>query len=133
MEQVGKERDMQSMLDFAKPPTNGASSSIWRPAVQANSFEIKPTIIQMIQTFVQFRGLPSDDPNSNVANFLKIWDTFKYNGVSEDVIWLRLFPFSLRDKAKHWLNSLHVGSIATWDDMISSFLAKYLSPSKMAK
>ena len=38
------------------------------------------------------------------SNFLEVFDTVKYNGVSDDTIHLRLFPFSLKDKVKHWLN-----------------------------
>ena len=41
-----------------------------------------------------------------MASFLDICDTFRMNGVSADAIRLRLFPFSLRDKTKLWLNSL---------------------------
>ena len=81
-------------------PTSGDNmSSIVRPTVDANNFEIKPAIIQMVSQF-QFGGLPSEDPNAHLAQFLKICDTFKMNGVSSDTIKLRLFPFSLRDKAK---------------------------------
>ena len=79
---------------------NGAISSIRRPAIQANNFEIKPAIIQMIQQTVQFEGLSQADPNVHIANFLEICDTFKHNRVIDDAIRLRLFPFSLRDKAK---------------------------------
>ena len=32
-----------------------------------------------------------------VANFLEIGDTFKVNGATNNVIRLRLFPFSLRN------------------------------------
>ncbi|MED6188780.1 hypothetical protein PIB30_089158 [Stylosanthes scabra] len=35
------------------------------------------------------------------------------NGVTSDAIKIRLFPFSLRDKAKQWLNSQPQGSITT--------------------
>ena len=105
--------DARPLKDYVVPTINGARSSIARPAVQANNFEIKPAIIQMIKTFVQFTGMSNDDPNAHIANFLEIRDTFKQIGVLDNAIRLRLFLFSLRDKAKEWLNSLLAGTIAT--------------------
>ncbi|KAK5771558.1 hypothetical protein PVK06_047775 [Gossypium arboreum] len=103
----------RTMYDYAKPSLTRTKSSIVRPAVAANTFELKPNTIQMIQQFVQFDGLQDEDPNAHLANFLELCDTFKINGVSDDVIRIRLFPFSLRNKAKQWLNSLPRGSITT--------------------
>ena len=88
------------MYDYAKPTLTGAESSIVRPIIAANNFELKPNTIQMIQQFLQFDGLQYEDPNTYLANFLEFCDTFKINGVSDDAIRLRLFPFSLRNKAK---------------------------------
>ena len=92
-------------LDFAMPGLDGTRQSIARPTINANNFEIKPALLQMIQSSVQFYGLANEDPNAHIANFLEICDTFKYNGVSDDAISLRLFPFTLKDRAKAWLNS----------------------------
>ena len=39
----------------------------------------------------QFGGNPTEDSNAHLTNFLKICDTIKMNGVSEDAIRLRLF------------------------------------------
>ncbi|KAJ4717050.1 DNA-directed DNA polymerase [Melia azedarach] len=125
--------NQRALRDYAIPTVNGASTSIRRPAIQANNFEIKPAIIQMIQTSVQFNGLAHEDPNAHIANFLKICDTFRYNGVSDDAIKLRLFPFSLREKAKSWLSSLPPGTITTWDELAQRFLAKFFPPAKTAK
>ena len=94
----------RALKDYSIPDVG--ISSIQRPPIQANNFEIKPAIIQMIQNSVQFGGLPNDDPNLHIANFLEICDTFKHNGVTDDAIRLRLFPFSLNSKAKAWLISL---------------------------
>ena len=110
------------------PGLEGARQSITRPNVQVNSLEIKPTLLQMIQSTVQFYGLPSEDPNMQIANFLEICDTFKYNEVSDDAIHLRLFPFTLKDRAKTWLNSQPPTSITTWDNLAKGFLAKYFYP-----
>ena len=56
------------LKDYYVP--NVGVSSIRRPPIQANNFEIKPTIIQMIQSSIQFGGLANDDPNLHIANFL---------------------------------------------------------------
>ena len=54
-------------------------------------------------------------------------------GVTNDAIRLRLFSFSLKDKAKAWLNSLLVGSISTWNMLAHKFLSKYFPLAKTIK
>ncbi|KAL0345588.1 UNVERIFIED_CONTAM: hypothetical protein Sradi_4390100 [Sesamum radiatum] len=88
------------MMEYSFPTADGTISSTALPIVQANNFEIKPSIIQIIRSSVQFSGLPEEDPNKYLSNFLEICDTFKFNGVSDDAVRLRIFPFSLRDTAK---------------------------------
>ena len=73
---------------------------IKRLAIQANNFELKSITLQLLQG-IQFHRLTHDDPNAHILNFLEVCDTVKYNGVSDDDIRLRLFLFSLKDKAKH--------------------------------
>ncbi|KAK5772600.1 hypothetical protein PVK06_048890 [Gossypium arboreum] len=122
-----------TMYDYAKPSLTGTESSIVRHTIAANNFELNPNTIQMIQQFVQFDGLQDKDPNTHLANFLEFCDTFKINGASDDAIRPRLFSFSLRNKAKQWLNSLPRGSITTWEQMTKKFLLKYFSPAKTTK
>ena len=55
--------------------------------------------------------------NVHLGTFLEICDTMKMNGVLEDAIRLRLFPFSLKDRARGWLQSVQSGSITTWEDL----------------
>ncbi|KAI4300037.1 hypothetical protein L6164_033456 [Bauhinia variegata] len=117
---------------FAVPKIQNAMSSIRSPVVEANNFEIKPVVIQMVQNN-QFSGAPNEDPNLHLSTFLEICDTFKYNGVSEEAIKLRLFSFSLRDGARRWLNSLPPGSVDTWKFLAQKFLTKDFPPLKNTK
>ena len=57
----------------------------------------------------------------------------KYNAVSDDAIRLRLFPFSLKEKAKHWLILEPPYSITSWENLSNKFLARFFSPAKAIK
>ncbi|KAI3467900.1 hypothetical protein Pfo_024563 [Paulownia fortunei] len=120
------------LRDYALSLVNEHLTRIRRPAIQANNFEIKPAVIQIVQAN-QFCGLANKDPNAHIACFLEIYDTFKHNGVTDDAIRLRLFLFSLRDKAKSCLNSMPPGAITTWANLAQTFLAKYFPPAKTTK
>ncbi|XP_073119954.1 uncharacterized protein [Henckelia pumila] len=133
MEEEQEQPVYRSMMDLALPNIESSRPSIIRPTVAANHFEIKPAILQMIQNTLKFGGTVIDEPYVHLTNFLEICDTFKIQGVSDDAIRLRLFPFSLRDKAKAWLTNLPAGSIMTWDDLAKYFLTKYFPPSKLMK
>ena len=122
----------KALMDFSQPKINDIQSSIVRPAITEKTFEMKPGTIQMVQNSVQFGGSPTEDPNMHIRNFIEICDTFKFNNVSEDAVKLRLFPFSLRDKAKGWLHSLPAGSITTWEELAQKFLTKFFTMAKTA-
>ncbi|GKE32870.1 zinc finger, CCHC-type containing protein [Tanacetum coccineum] len=69
-------------------------------------------------------------------SFLKeprIVDSIDLNGATRNTTGLRLFFFSLRDQAINWLNRLPAGSISTWDDLTTRFLAQFFPPGRMAK
>ena len=125
--------NQRALRDYATPRINELQSSITRPTIAANSFEIKPGTIQMVQNLVQFGGMANDDPNERLMSFVEICETIKFNGVSDDAVRLCMFPFTLRDKARSWLHSLPPGSITTWNDLAQKFLAKFFPPVRTAK
>ena len=67
--------------EFALPPTV-VQSVIRRPPIQANNFELKAETLQMLQN-IMFHGLPSENPNMHLTNFIEVCDTINYNGETE--------------------------------------------------
>nr|GEU35686.1 MAK10-like protein [Tanacetum cinerariifolium] len=65
--------------------------------------------------------------------FLKLVDSLDLDGENKERKRLRLFQFSLRDQASNWLKRLPAGSITTWDDLTTRFLAQFYPPGRTAK
>ena len=117
--------------ECALPPTI-VQSAIQRPPIQANNFELKGVTLQMLN-YIQFHGLATENPNAHLTSFIEVCDMVKYNGVTEEALRLQLFPFSLSDRAKHWLTSQPPDSITSWNDLVQKFLTKFFPPSKIAQ
>ena len=90
------------------------NSCIIRLERLATTFELKFVMFQVLQTIGQFHGLLSQDPHRHLKSFLGVSDSFRFQGVDRDVIRLNLFPYSLRDDVKSWLNTLASGTIDSW-------------------
>ncbi|KAG7552312.1 hypothetical protein ISN45_Aa06g029140 [Arabidopsis thaliana x Arabidopsis arenosa] len=114
------------------PRNDNQRNGIIPPPVQNNNFEIKSGLIAMVQGN-KFHGLPMEDPLDHLDEFDRLCSLTKINGVSEDGFKLRLFPFSLGDKAHQWEKSLPQGSITSWNDCKKAFLTKFFSNSRTAR
>jgi hypothetical protein len=66
-----------------------------------------------------------------VKKFKDICATFKFQNFSEKSVHLRLFPFSLHDRAKAWLDSNMPGSITSWENLLNTFYNKFFPMSKV--
>ncbi|GJR76049.1 zinc knuckle CX2CX4HX4C containing protein [Tanacetum coccineum] len=69
-------------------------------------------------------------------SFLKeprIIDSIDLNGATRNITRLRLFFFSLRDQAINWLDRRPAGSISTWDNLTTRFLAQFFPLGRTAK
>ena len=107
-------------------------SAIKPPAVDANDYELEPALITMVQQN-QFAGNSTENPNEHLGQFLRIANSIKLNGVKSEVIQLQLFPFSLRDMAITWFNSLPLESVNTWEELMRAYFNKFFIPSLQSK
>ncbi|XP_073138216.1 uncharacterized protein [Henckelia pumila] len=68
----------------------------------------------------EFETEESEDPHKHLKEFHIVCTAMKPQGITEEQISLRAFPFSLADKAKDWLYYLPSGTITTWNVMKTS-------------
>ncbi|GKA56860.1 zinc finger, CCHC-type containing protein, partial [Tanacetum coccineum] len=66
----------------------------------------------------------SEDPNQHLKDFLKFVNSLDLDVANKERTRLHLFQFSLRDQASNWLERLPTGSITTWEDLTTRFLAQ---------
>ncbi|GJU83187.1 zinc finger, CCHC-type containing protein [Tanacetum coccineum] len=71
--------------------------------------------------------------NQHLKDFLKLVDSLDLDVVNRERARLCLFQFSIRDQASNWLERLPVGSISTWEDLTTRFLAQFFLPRRTAK
>ena len=107
-------------------------SAIKPPAINANDFELKPALITMVQQN-QFAGHSTENPDEHLGRFLRIANSIKLNGVKPEVIQLQLFPFSLRDMAITWFDSLPQESVNNWEKLMRACFNKFFIPSLQSK
>ena len=55
-------------------------------------------------------------------------NTVKLNGVNADIIKLQLFPFSLRDVAVSWFESMPYGLVDSWEELVEAFMESFFLP-----
>jgi hypothetical protein len=103
------------------PTRTSAPSCIVFPP-DASHFNFKPGIIQLLPSF---HGLDLENPYLHLREFEEVCNTYNDSNCSMNTIRLKLFPFSLKDKAKTWLQNLRPGSIRAWDEMQQQFLKKF--------
>ncbi|GJV51374.1 MAK10-like protein [Tanacetum coccineum] len=106
---MGDENHIRTLRNYSKPSHEGYKNTIELPV--GNNV----------------------DPNQHLKDFLKLVDSLDLDGENKERTRLRLFQFSLRDQASNWLKRLPVGSITTWEDLTTRFLAQFFPPRRTAK
>ncbi|XP_042425197.1 probable basic-leucine zipper transcription factor I [Zingiber officinale] len=118
----------RTMKVLAAPDEAFKYSCITYPDL-AGDFELRSGLIHLLP---KYQGLSGEDPNRHLHEFHVVCSTMKPQGISEEDIKLRAFPFSLTGVAKDWLYYLPPGYITSWIDMKKAFLEKFFPASRTA-
>nr|GEW74631.1 reverse transcriptase domain-containing protein [Tanacetum cinerariifolium] len=119
--------DNRTMAQMLQAPFEGYEDAIVVPQINANNFELKQTLINLVQSS-QFTG--RQDPHNHLRFFNKVTSTFRHPQVPNTTVKLLLFPFLLEEEAQIWLDKEPPRSILTWEDLVSKFINQFFPPSK---
>ncbi|GJZ00974.1 hypothetical protein Tco_0518935 [Tanacetum coccineum] len=107
------ERTMEELL---RAPTEGYGEAIVLPEINADHFEIKTNLLQLVQAN-PFHGYERENPHAHINSFKRITSTLRFRDVPNDVIKLMMFPYSLEGNARLWYEKEPPNSILTWEDL----------------
>ncbi|KAL2921736.1 polyprotein [Bienertia sinuspersici] len=125
----GTKGNNRTLHDYDAPGAFSLTSGISPPTTQANDFEFKPALIQLVSS-QPFHGLGSECPQDHLRRLIDLCMTVKHNRVTQDYIRLSLFKFSLGVEAAKWLANLPPNSLTTWDQITKAFLTRFYPLSK---
>ncbi|GJZ37473.1 reverse transcriptase domain-containing protein [Tanacetum coccineum] len=120
------ERTMEELL---RAPTEGYGEAIVLPEINADHFEIKTNLLQLVQAS-PFHGYERENPHAHINSFKRITSTLRFRDVPNDVIKLMMFSYSLEGAAKVWYEKEPPNSILTWEDLVTKFVNQFFPPSK---
>nr|GEU79518.1 reverse transcriptase domain-containing protein [Tanacetum cinerariifolium] len=121
--------DNRKMEELLQAPTEGYGEAIALPEINANYFEIKMNLLQLVQEN-PYHGFEREYPHTHINNFKRITSTLKFRDVPNDVIKLMMFPYSLEGAARVWYDKEPPNSILTWNDLVNKFVNQFFPPSK---
>nr|GEV51242.1 reverse transcriptase domain-containing protein [Tanacetum cinerariifolium] len=113
--------DSKTMEELLQAPTEGYGEAIVILEINADHFEIKTILLQLVQAN-PYHGFERENPHTRINNFKRITLTLKFRDVSNDVIKLMMFPYSLEGAAKACASPHHGFTELTQIDMFHNGL-----------
>nr|GEX65806.1 reverse transcriptase domain-containing protein [Tanacetum cinerariifolium] len=102
--QVAPMADNRTMDELLQAPTEGYGEAIVIPEINADHFEIKTNLLQLVQAN-PYHGFERDNPHTHINNIKRITSTLKFRDVPNVVIKLMMFLYSLEGSARVWENA----------------------------
>ncbi|KAL2491553.1 Retrotrans gag domain-containing protein [Abeliophyllum distichum] len=99
------ERDIL-MGEYMMPPIVENWSNIIYLSYGYDNFQLRPDVMNLFLNNFPFYGRTDTNLHYHISHFDEYCRNFKYHGVNEEALKMRLFPHTLNDKAREWLDSL---------------------------
>nr|GEW39274.1 zinc finger, CCHC-type [Tanacetum cinerariifolium] len=129
---MGDANPIRTLEDYSKPSHEGYMNTIELP-IRNNVVPLRSDTIWLVQNGCSFYELRSEDTNQHLNDILKLVDSLDLDSENRERTCLCLFQISIRGQASNWLERLPAGSITTWEDLTTRFLAQFFPPRRTVK
>ncbi|GFZ05261.1 hypothetical protein Acr_17g0008330 [Actinidia rufa] len=115
------EAQTRTMREYMNPARQTPISAIVLPA-HHTTLNLRSG---MLQALPHFNGCESERPYTHLEDFEDACSIFQDNSCPREILLLKVFPFTLKNKAKFWFISLRPRSIYSWNAMEGELLKKF--------
>ena len=105
METLPEEQRSQQGVQREPNANRSMRDHIHPRRVSAPSCIITPEEAYLVPLLPTFHGMENENPYTHIQDFEEVCTTFKEGAFDMDLLKLKAFPLTLKDKAKIWLYS----------------------------
>ncbi|GKA61104.1 uncharacterized mitochondrial protein-like protein [Tanacetum coccineum] len=119
---AGVDIDTLTMEQYLALSRENQAPGVVKPEIGGNvNFKIKSQFMRELREDT-FSGNKNEDAHDHIDRVLNIVGLFNISVVSKDAVMLPVFPLTLTEAAKRWVDRLAPGTINTWDLLITTLL-----------
>jgi len=88
--------------------------------IQTCSYRLSPRLIALVQS-LSFLGEGDENSYLHIRDFEQTCDCLRIEGISDETLHWKLFPFSFKRKARQWYNRAVGKQQGDWSSLCSNF------------
>jgi hypothetical protein len=118
--------DTTLIKDFSAPSKLSLRPIPSSKPILSDAYELRPWLIEMVQTNT-FLGIEDEDPYHHLQQFEQTCDYLHIEGMLDETIRWKLFPFTLKGKARQWYDRTKEKMKGDWGILRADFCMDFLS------
>jgi len=108
--------DSTTIYKFSAPKGKSLEPPQSSKPTIASSYELCPSFIAMVQD-QSFSRLENEDPHNHLRELEQLCSCLTIDGMTQQTLKWKLFPFSLLGRAKQWYARSVRGVNGNWDEL----------------
>ena len=122
--------DTTPLINFSAPSVHSFRPILSSKPILSNAYELRPRLIEMVQNNT-FLGIEDEDPYFHLQQFEETCDCLHIEGMSDEKIRWKPFPFTLKGRARQWYDQTKEKKRGHWGTLRADFCMDFYLLSKV--